>query len=186
MLTVHMIDFFLPFTEPVAHELDLTLWLDILLTATGMWGKHHQVLQIIQKVYIGVTCIGDTGDLFPHFCPQFVTLTILKWFYAKHVMINQTLSKISVQPCWLVYCSPALTHPTQPNTILTTIVEYCFITHLPKAFWLLSTHQDALVHVAIVSALHADPNDAGVSHLPVVQGQWGHGDWALMARFGWS
>lgn len=33
------------------------------------------------------------------------------------------------------------------------------------------THQDALVHVSIVAELHADPDDAGVIHLPVVEGE---------------
>lgn len=36
------------------------------------------------------------------------------------------------------------------------------------------TYQYALVHVAIVAELHADPDDAGVVHLSVVEGQGGH------------
>jgi len=43
------------------------------------------------------------------------------------------------------------------------------------------TYQYALVHVAIVAELDADPDDAGVVHLSVVEGQGGHGERALMA-----
>ena len=44
-----------------------------------------------------------------------------------------------------------------------------------------STHQDALVEVSVVRPqVHADPDDAGVCHLLVVQRQRGHGHRALV------
>ncbi len=51
---------------------------------------------------------------------------------------------------------------------------------LKKTRFLSHTHQYALVHVAIVAELHADPDDAPVIHLSVVEGQGGHGDRALV------
>lgn len=42
------------------------------------------------------------------------------------------------------------------------------------------THQDALVHVSIVAEVHADPYDAGVIHLPIVESQRAHRYWAFV------
>ncbi len=53
-------------------------------------------------------------------------------------------------------------------------------TVLKKTLFLSHTHQYAPVHVAIVAELHADPDDARVVHLSVVEGQGGHGDRALV------
>lgn len=51
---------------------------------------------------------------------------------------------------------------------------------LKKTLFLSNTHQYAPVHVSIVAELHADPDDAQVMHLSVVEGQGGHGDRALV------
>lgn len=67
--------------------------------------------------------------------------------------------------------------------LLTNILQVVFLQssldHLGRL--ILTGQQYALVHVAIVAELHADPDDAGVVHLSVVEGQGGHGERALMA-----
>lgn len=55
-------------------------------------------------------------------------------------------------------------------SVLKTIINLWTPDFIRQAYETLS-HQDALVHVSIVAELHADPDDARVIHLPVVEGE---------------
>lgn len=58
------------------------------------------------------------------------------------------------------------------EVLLTNILQVVFLQssldHLGRL--ILTGQQDALVHVSIVAELHADPDDARVVHLSVVEG----------------
>lgn len=70
------------------------------------------------------------------------------------------------------------------EVLLTNILQVVFLQssldYLGRL--ILTGQQYALVHVSIVAELHADPDDARVVHLSVVEGQGGHGDGALVGR----